>query len=91
MDAAVIRRALGSVPVQMAEEFILAGSPGEIGARLARYSAVGMDHVVLGDITGLCHEPETAAKLQSALPELCGLLRGMDATQPDLAILGGGP
>lgn len=53
------------------------GNAVEIAAQLEPYSAAGLDHVVLADLTAMAQAPEDAVEAMGELSTLKPLLRTM--------------
>jgi phthiodiolone/phenolphthiodiolone dimycocerosates ketoreductase len=58
-----LRELARRIPFAMMEDYLLLGNADEIAARLRPYAEAGLEHVVLGDFTGLTFAPEEAGRL----------------------------
>jgi len=76
LDPDLIRDAIQQVPLEMMEERVFFGDAEEIAARLKPFSDVGLEHVVVCDITALVYPPDQAASHMQQLKVLCDLLHG---------------
>jgi len=75
LDPNTIREALRHVPLEMAEEFVMTGNATELAEQLTPYREAGLSHVVLCDITGFVHTPETTVSLMPQYAHLRALLQ----------------
>ena len=89
LDPKVLRQIAPRIPVELVEEFVTLGNAAEVAARLQPYSAAGLDHVVLADLTAMAYEPEDAAAAMGQLFKLKPLLEPMwpnEISSPRLSV-----
>ncbi|GAA0633409.1 phthiodiolone/phenolphthiodiolone dimycocerosates ketoreductase [Sporichthya brevicatena] len=78
LDPKALRETAKRIPVELVEELAWFGNADEIAARLKPYAEVGLEHIVLGDVTGTTYAPEeTARVLGGQLPRLVELMHAL--------------
>lgn len=77
LDPNMLREIAPRIPIELVEEFVMLGNAVEIAAQLEPYSAAGLDHVVLADLTAMAQAPEDAVEAMGELSTLKPLLRTM--------------
>ena len=78
VDPDHLRDIAKKIPFEMMEEYLLVGNADDIAARLRPYAEAGMEHVILGDFTGLTYAPAEAGRLLTTeMARLKQLLAGM--------------
>jgi phthiodiolone/phenolphthiodiolone dimycocerosates ketoreductase len=73
-DPDELRALAPRIPIELVEEFLMIGNAEEIAARLKPYTEIGLEHVVLGDVTGTTYAPQDAVTALGELAKLKALL-----------------
>jgi phthiodiolone/phenolphthiodiolone dimycocerosates ketoreductase len=74
LDPEVTREVVTRIPQEMVDEYVMCGSVEDVARQLSAYVAAGLEHVVLADLTGLAHPPDTVAELMPQLARLSSLV-----------------
>jgi phthiodiolone/phenolphthiodiolone dimycocerosates ketoreductase len=82
LDPDLVRAALTSVPTEMLEECVFIGNAEDVADRLRPFVDVGLEHVVICDITGLVYPPDVAGAHLAELGRLRSIFQPADAVRP---------
>lgn len=77
LDPAMLRELAPTLPMEMFEEWVMIGNAEEIAARLEPFAKVGLQHVVLADMSAIALAPEDAPAALGQLAALTPMLQAM--------------
>lgn len=80
LDPTLVRDALSKLSIDAVDERLLVGNASEIAERLRPFIDVGLQCLVVCDITGLVYPPQEADLQLGQLKKLCDLLRSQQTT-----------